>query len=254
MLISSASQTIRKKLGFVADFCPYCRDFRQIRVERVGTRALLAGQSSLSSHSSLIRFDLICLTCRGVVPRGEIDELTPQKRREKGADLERLLAATNPTTREACAPRLEMERILRKDPRALDPEDRIGLIIEPFDNCFIPAAEIAENSYLDLPLILSLPIGIGITALMGYIVAKLGGGDTMWVMLPIGTGALALGGILYVGSRSGQRRVRRVFLKLLRNALEPLQPTQAELASFWHRLKGHPLGKAFKIRDFADSP
>lgn len=215
-------KVVRSGLGFVADFCPICRDVRVCRVSRVGVAehlyfiALDAGQLS--------HFALECLTCGAPqsADPSRYSFLAPSA--SATDDVAGLAAATFPNLRVVHGARLDLEARLRAG-EPVPKEARRALLTEPFGLLESVVRQRDKTSFdvfsgTGCLTTIFLPIVVGIAACNRTTSA----------------GSIALGlfvfGTLFtlVQIALGHRRfVRRAVLPALVQALRPLRPTSNEL-------------------------
>lgn len=120
-------KTVRRLLGYAADFCPICACARPFAVTRVGSAGhvyfITVGDGELVCH------DRACTVC-GVDLNAEPERYTSLAKATMPMDA--LLASTNPHFDDANRDRLALEDTIRANPMALSPQDRLTLIMTPF--------------------------------------------------------------------------------------------------------------------------
>jgi hypothetical protein len=127
-MIVHGTKIVVRRIGHVADFCPMCRELRVFRLSRVGLAShlyfLSFGEGKLVAHT------LECLTCGVSFETDPLRYTTPQK--HANADVEAMIQRTIPDLRSLYGERLKLEIEIRKSPRAIPPEKRMEMILEPF--------------------------------------------------------------------------------------------------------------------------
>jgi hypothetical protein len=239
---------IFKKLGWVADFCPFCREFTAARL----TEVLWAGDDLFSCfRRDHVRQECECLACGGKFGTHELKNFRPRRRRPKpGENIEALIAATQPAARTEYSWRLEAEEAVRDNPLSLTPEARWTLLVEPFRITKGHAEAMSRSGWLDW-----IALGEMATSWTVAIASwpwALGQRDEEWVYLSVALVILAFLDSVWSLFKAARRRVRRVFLPLLKMALDPLEPGIEEIEHYWPELKGHIFQKALRPTDFAD--
>jgi hypothetical protein len=127
MLIIWGKKRVTKSLGYVADFCPLCRDVRAFELVRVG----LAGHVYYLtlSEGELVGYERTCMQCRTVL-NAQPDRYAHINYRAQPPG--ELAPITFPKLKEFWAARLGVERELKSVFGKVSPEDRQTLIREPF--------------------------------------------------------------------------------------------------------------------------
>ena len=129
MFIFWGTKAVTRKLGYVADFCPICREIRGFQVNRIGMAGHLYGvsfgQGQLAGHQKT------CLPC-GVELKADaaIYKDIPKKLQDAGTT--QLISSTFPNIRQYYADRLSLEDQLTRQPSQIDVQTRLALIKEPF--------------------------------------------------------------------------------------------------------------------------
>lgn len=241
---------VRKKLGYVGEFCPYCRSFQNISVCTV----------KLASHvwairvetGQLLRHEGTCKACRGIF-RVDLDESFTNFLHDPMADIVELVQLTQPYAHLNWGHRLEIEEQVIQDPHQLPKDVREALLAEPFQLTTELAEEIGiGNEYLDWTTVWT---AAGFTLLVVLVSRWIGQnypGDSLWIFAPMGIGLVGFLVTFAIFGFSGRRRLRRIFKPLFQRAIFPLKPTRLELDAFWPRLRGHMLGKVLRATDLLE--
>src|SRR4051812_31190023 len=158
MFIIWGTKRVTKRLGYVADFCPLCRDVRTFEVIRIGMAGhiyyLTLSDGELAGHE---RHCTVCHTALNAEPERyvQISErlLAPGE----------LQSVTFPKLNEYWAARLGVERELKSVFGKVTPEDRQTLIREPFI-LLSPKVEERYASSLSFDRIVGITIAIAVAA------------------------------------------------------------------------------------------
>jgi hypothetical protein len=227
--------------GFVADFCPVCRDIGSFQVIRVGDASHVAfvslGQGRLAGH--LLR----CVQCG--TGRGFLQERYAAVA-EKNPGTAALIELTHPNIRSEFGERLELETRLRNDPFFLSAPQREQMLLEPFQE-LDPELEQLDKGTLHQKT----------ASMWGFLVmcAVLGGGGVIirfeeekigWVIGAAIVAFLAVwAGILI---RAEGRGIRQRIMPNLARALRPLRPTKEELQMILTRCRNAGLRSGKKVK------
>lgn len=241
------TKRVEQKLGYVADFCPICREITPLVVYSVRKAAhvyyLKLGKGLLVGYVGK------CQMCGTSIP---VDARRYRRflNRQEG-DIEALIEQTYPQVRVEKAKRLEIERRIKsREPISLG--TRRQLLMEPF---VILAIEV-EKIFRQVPLDKRTKIGcLVLTILMAMagcttlawleeapVLSTITGG--LWILL-IGVSVVY---VLLEAYLTPRRLVRHRIIPLLAKSLEPLRPTQGELEEVLKALKkeGLRIGKVVK--------
>lgn len=237
MIFIWGKKQVLRSLGYVADFCPICRDLRTFQMRRLG----LVGHFYYVSFGEgrLIGHIRTCSVC-------EIDlNGRPEAYREmhkKRLPPAELAAITRPDWQAAHADRLAVEREVANPFGKLAPDVRRVLIREPFDLVAPAVEERFSTSHLDWPTVAAI-LGLIASLVIAAKVAPSFPGASEYVF----AAALAIG---LAGVASQLYLVKRRFFRskvfpVLTLALRPLKPTRAELQAVLQAMKaeGRAIGK-----------
>ena len=241
MFIIWGKKHVTRRLGYVADFCPICRDLRLFKLKRLGLAGHIYyvsfGEGELIGH---IRTCAVCdvdLNARPENYKSVHDEKLPA---------EVLAQRTFPNWKQAYAGRLQLEHDLRTGGK-VTPEERRALIREPF---LLLAPKVEERfgaTHLDWPT-------AGATAATFFLLALAASfaslypaaGAEIWAAAWI-VGIGAIGVQVY---RISGRFFRQKVFPVLVPALRPLRPKPEELEAALQEMKthGHKIGKKLKLK------
>lgn len=250
MFIVWGKKLVYRRLGYVGHFCPICRAPRQFEVQRVG----LAGHVYYitSGDGDLVRHERTCQECHTAV---ETDPAIYASFSKGLLPLAELTAKTYPNFANDLKDRLELEEKVRTTPAFLTPNERSGLIQQPFV-LLSPKVEARLASFhFDVPMVLYT---IGAIFLAPMLIGVLG------AILPasvppeypvLAVGALALGIVIWQAIGTSRRFVNKQILPTLAKCLRPLKPTEAEMQGVLNELKKykHKLGSKLKIGDLMEA-
>jgi hypothetical protein len=243
MFIVWGKKPVNKRLGYVADFCPMCRDLRVFKVKRVGMAShvyyISFGEGELVGHVNTCATCDIDLDCKPETYRQLHDrKLAPAQ----------LAELTYPQWKEAWASRLAAERELKNPFGKLSPEWRQVLLREPFRLLSGRVEQRFSASQIDWPTIGALAgllvlLWAASTISQSYPSVSDGVWWTAWI--------LGLAGIASQVWMIKSRYFRSKIFPVLIPALRPLKPTLEELDATLKELKSHgrKIGKMMKAKD-----
>lgn len=236
------TQTVYRKLGHVADFCPVCRTQQAFLLRRIGSAGhvyfISLGQGKLIGH------DITCHNCRTTL------EATPTLYRDvadaRPFSLAQLAQQTFPDYQTVYAERLELEQAIRFNPFSLAPQDRHRLIREPFLLLAPKLEQRADFFRLNWSNALALLALVLMPILLLQLAEKLQLPEMAASCLLLG----AVGGVLiaWYHFSNSTRFVQRHLLPQLARALLPLRPSQHEITAVLRELnkQGFRIGKKLK--------
>jgi hypothetical protein len=224
------TRRILTKLGYVADFCPICRQNRPFSVFRVGKAAHLYfisfGNGNLVGHLAE------CQTCHSDLSVNPNLYQTISK--NSSAELKSLIQETFPSITQHYQERLEVEEDIRRNPRLLSAETRANLIEEPF-LIFSPAveAQLSSDMHFDreggFACLFTIVVLILLTSFLSSIPDELVG----WGFLIVFSGFIYTIVQLFLAN---QRYLQRKVVPLLVRCLKPLNPSLDELQTCLDKL------------------
>ena len=246
MYIPFGRTTTHRTLGRAADFCPFCRGFRPFRILQVESLRhfymLPLGGRQPVGHSK------VCESCGLLSPAQAQGYRTLSV--DPDADLEGLIAETNPEIRRNWASRMILEE--RITARKLTAGERTGLIAEPF----AMAAEVLDRRNVEGKL--DVPSGLGCLGTVLVPVAcmvilpmvwKTSGDAIESVAVVAGGCCLAFAVLALV--TDARRHARRAILPRLIGSLRPLDPSAEEIEQIFesYRQARSPLAEVISARD-----
>jgi FimV-like protein len=214
---------VRRRLGYVADFCPLCRDLRAFEVNRLG----IAGHIYYITfvEGRLAGYRMTCQVCR---TEFQCEPETYATLARESAPPLRLAATTFPGWRRKRAPELAVERMLA-DPFAKIPaQRRLELIRAPFTKLG-PRVEkrFGETFTMD-----GVTAATAIAVLAAIYLASIWRTGTAYeyrdeVLAGVFAGALIAMIAQFLLAKG--RYFRREIFPILVPALKPIKPTREEL-------------------------
>ncbi len=233
MYIPWGPKTTHRPLGRVADFCPLCRGFRPFQLSQAETsRSLYSVPYGPRQVLGFVR------TCEDCGMETKADPATYRARlSDPGADLDALIAETNPEIRRNWAARLLLEDRIRA--RKLGPGERVAILREPFDW----ANEALERRNAEGQL--DRPTGFGClltflapAACLGLLPLAWHGSTEAIEAATLALGALCLAFTFLAIVTDGKRYYRRSILPRLVDAVRPLDPSAEEVDAIFESLRG----------------
>jgi hypothetical protein len=238
-----------KTLGRVADFCLFCRGFRPFRVLQVESvlhlfYIPLGGRVGVSTSK-------VCELC-GLHGAASMDRYRSLSS-DPDADLESLIAETNPEIRRNWASRLLLEE--RIAARKLTPGERAELLRELFDM----ASEVLTQRSLDGKL--DLPSNLGCLATFLLPAACLALLPLVWrapgdaiELVTVIVGGVCVVFTFFALVTDARRHARRAILPRLVDSLRPLDPSADEIDQILESLRHAraPLAEVIHPRDLTN--
>jgi len=243
MAVIWGKKKVETELGYVVDFCPICREIRELEVSRVGLANhiyfISVGKDNLAGHLGR------CMQCGTKIP---VDAMKYETFEEaSNTALETLVQNTFPNLRSVYAERLDIEeRLKRREPVSLP--NRAKWLMEPFEY-LIPEVEAKfANATMDK----EGNIGCVSTVLLLIVLC---GGAFMFEesalarnSMIIGMGLVAIVGLIYTIIQimlAPYRYIQRNIVPRLSQALSPLNPSRQEIQKciVTLKVKGFRLGK-----------
>lgn len=137
-------KTVRRHVGYVADFCPICACARPFAVTRVGSAGHLyfisVGDGTLVGH------ERACKVC-SIALRADPAQYMAMAKQPLG--ILELIQQTFPNFKKVHGDRLAFEAAIRANPHSLAPEDRQSLLMAPFVLLSPKVSQHFESIHLD---------------------------------------------------------------------------------------------------------
>jgi hypothetical protein len=244
MFVIWGKKRVEKKVGYVAEFCPICRDIRPFLVSRVGLAPHI--YYFAFNEGKLIGHVAECQTCRAKIPVNSL-KYKALLSSIANKDIETLIAQTYPDLRTDYAERLSLEERIKRHEMLSSPE-REALLLEPFTYLSSKVEEKYAKATLDnksrfgcfgtIALVVLLSC---VSSTLAMLEAELAHDIMSIIVILVATFGFAYTVIqIMLGPR---RFVKKEIIPLLAQALLPLNPTQAEIT----RLLNYFKARGFKI-------
>lgn len=229
MLVIAGKKVVRRKLGWVGEFCPVCRGLECLQITRLTQVShvyfIPLGRGKVVVHEQ------VCRGCRSMFGVAAVPYVDYARR--PAADVVGLIAATNPDAVERHTERLDLEDRIGEG--QLTTEERLGLIAEPLIALNYAAAKKVGKGMV--------PTGAGFCIV--FLVFLVPGTIIAW--LTVGTpieARLILSGLvalLFLGTWLGFKHGGRGFVRnhlhpRLVSSLAPIRPTLQELETVLEHL------------------
>jgi hypothetical protein len=245
MLIVWGKHIIRRKLGWVAEFCPTCRG--PARMKAVEVRSIPHLYFIPVWVGTPVLYERQCCACGLLLGSRQLSY--PAYERRRSADIFALVAATAPdfTTRYAARLQLE-ERVTHGE---LLPQERERLIKEPLAALEYQAQSIAKRG--------DIPVGKGL--LMVFSLCLAFAAMALWTDPSVRAWAIAatvLAAVLvpysFLSIHKGETASRAIMPRLAK-CLAPLDPAKEELESAIASLKaqGFAVARFVKVNRLLDA-
>ena len=231
----------RSKIGYVADFCPFCRDVTQLRVTRLYSYLhvyfVRIGRRRTQGHEA---------SCEGCQMAWTVDvgEYAIVSVRKRDSLLE-CIAETNPRLADHPTPRMCLEERVRAN--AITADEREALIREPF-RILAPAL---ENRYGASTPIDAQTWQIFLVSTLGSLGVMLIGAQLAWdwlVMLGLVVLFIGLPLSLISFANTHRRYLRRYVYPALAQCLVPLVPSESDIEQVLKALQRAQLIAGRKIK------
>jgi hypothetical protein len=250
MYIPFGRTITHQTLGRAADFCPLCRGFQPFRILQVDSirhfyALQLGGRTSIGQSK-------VCESC-GLLSTAH-PEIYQGLSHDFDADLEALIAETNPEIRRNWASRLILEDRIKA--RKLTPGERATLLREPFEMASEVLARRNTEGKLDLPSNLgclgSFVLPVACLAILPM-VWKTSGESIETVAVIVGGCCLAFTFLAIV--TDARRHARRAVVPRLVQSLRPLDPSAEEVDQILESLRQakSPLAEVLHPRDLTNA-
>ena len=229
MFIVWGRRVNRKKIGYVADFCPMCREPQAFLLRSISAYRHVYYIPTTSSES--LGFERICQGCKLALQGAPKYYKASSK---KPVNVEDIVRTSFPTLREHYADRLRIEDALRKDPFALSNDLRYALVEQPFK--ILSPLVLLRRTSLDWVVAAALVAGFSLLFLAPTHIDTLHIDNQEAVFGVMGGAGL----ILFVGSMvtEPRRYIKRKIVPRIANTLAPVRPTEAEINAVRGRMRG----------------
>lgn len=241
MFVVWGKRVSRKKVGYVADFCPMCREAQTFLLREVRSHSHI--YYIPTSASTLHGYERACQSC-GLISAGAPKQYVAIPK--KPTHVREILARSFPGFDEVYGERLKIENSLRVAPDSLSPAVRRALIQQPF----MVLSPMVESKFRQTSI-----DGVGAASLVGGLAMVIVAGALSGMVppaysTPVTVACIAAGACLLVWglATSARRYARGKLAPMLARTLQPLRPSEAEIASVLGELKqkGHKIGRILK--------
>jgi hypothetical protein len=224
MIFIWGKKVVRRKVGFVADFCPMCRDprpFRLYEVRRIGHIYYVS-----LGRGDLLGYERVCEGCTMAL-HGEPRNYASTSKKVASVDV--LMQRTYPNLRDVYAERLRIEDTVRYSPRELPMDVREALIKQPF----VLLSPVVEAKFRQTSID-AVSGGVLVGSLVAFFGALIVGPSIVPDYVPQLISAVGLVGvtaIIWAFATGAKRYVRGVILPRVAKTLRPLQPSDVEISA-----------------------
>lgn len=224
MIFIWGKKIVRRKVGFVADFCPMCRDPRTFRLDEV-RRVSHFYYISLGG-GDLLGYERICAGCT-IALQGEPGHYASTSKKAAGVDV--LMQSTYPNLRDVYAERLRIEETVRYSPGELPMDVREALIRQPFVLLSsVVEAKLRQTSFD----VVSGSVVVGsLAAFFGALAVAPSIAPDYVPQVIMAVGLAGVAAIIWAFATGGKRYVRRAILPRVAKTLRPLKPSDVEISA-----------------------
>ncbi|MEX3957503.1 hypothetical protein [Trinickia sp. EG282A] len=240
MFIFWGRKLVYRKHGYVADFCPICREPRAFKLQRVGSAGHVYNISV--GEGRLVGYHRSCLTCRTPV---ESELSTYASVAKARAALPELMAQTYPNLESAWRDRLALEERVRTALPSLQPEERRELIRDPFIALSTKVERYFASSRVNLRDILMILVAFVVMIIGSVTVGMIEPADSNYGIYFFM--ALGLAMVVWQIRSTSRRYMVRQIVPALASALAPLKPTREEIDATLSELHKEQLRLASKL-------
>lgn len=247
MFIFWGRKLVYRKQGYVADFCPICREPRAFQLKRVGSASHVYNISF--GEGQLVGYERTCQTCRTSM---KAEPSTYASVAKTCAALPELQAQTFPNLPTVLRVRLALEDQVRNAPESLTPEDRRALILNPFLVLSPKVERRFSVTRFDAKAGLSILAAIALMILGPILVIAVApeAKDASDISIPLFI-ALAVALVVWQVIAGGRRYMLREIVPVLARTLAPLSPTRAEIDAALQELRQakHKIARKLRVDD-----
>jgi hypothetical protein len=221
---------VRRSMGYVADFCPACRDPRPFRVGRVAIAShvfyIPLREERLMAHYR------ICTDC-GVQLKANLETYESISKRK--ADFEALCERTNSKLLDACAKRLVAEKEAELSTDISTIEARAAKI----QRYFMVMSPLVEQRFSSIRLDKETWVTVAATAMAMFVSRPLVESLAPERVSSVFESLFVVGasGILWMFLTASRRFMTRKVVPPLSKSLQPLQPSLSEIKAVLSELK-----------------
>ncbi|MDK2124491.1 hypothetical protein [Parachitinimonas caeni] len=240
-------------LGHVADFCPACRKIARFELARVGMASHVYGIAN--GQGKLIGHQAMCMTCESLIGVNIDNYQNILDKPINAPDMESLIEQTFPNIMEAYKERLDLEARLARGLEFISDEERMSLIMEPFNLVANTVEERFSQTHIDLYVVASLLFTIAGPALIVNLLQAIGLSTIPVAELSLSIMIIGIVAVIYNGLKSKGRYLRREIYPKLARALQPFKPTESELKAVlaWFKKSGYVMPKKMNLKDLVQT-
>ncbi len=251
MLIHWGKRIREKKLGYVADFCPFCRRMQPITLINIMLVPHIQGIPL--GKGELVRVDACCDNCSGSFITDPGRYINIEQIRD--SHVLRLQANTFPNFQEYYSQRLQIEEQLIRDPFTLSTETRAELVCEPFYYLVPYAEQIAKGGLIvDKETHISFFSSIGVAATIFIILMATNQLLETWApTIFLLVGFIGTGFTIYFLLTANKRLIKKKFLRYLTLSLKPLKPSSSEISNALLKYSRFAISKHLKLEHFQEA-
>jgi hypothetical protein len=244
MFIVWGKKLVYRKIGYVADFCPICRAIKPFELKRVGSAShvyyVTAGEGQLVGYERTCKECDVSFRAEPTAYASVSKTLTP---------LDELRTQTFPNIDQALRDRLALEKRVQSDPMSLSPDERRALIRSPFLLLSPKVERRFASTHIDKEVGLSLVAGLALLLVVPALTHAVAADarDKLELICIV----LVIVLVVWQGTLSSRRFMRRQVIPVLAGTISPLKPTESELKSVLAELKQlkHKIGTKLKLPD-----
>lgn len=244
MQIVWGKNPVTRSLGYVADFCPICRQTQGFQFRRIG----MAGHLGFLSigEGDLVGYTRTCLACHSVYQAlRDAYQFVSRKKRPVN-ELQRI---TFPDYAEVRGERLALEDRVRHAPGTLSEPERRSLVREAFLALSAKVEQRLSVTHIDKEITAALVVAMLLVWVGGLLGPKFAPNHPEMVLLAAVVASAAL--VIWQFVVSDQRYLRQQVIPPLAQALKPLQPSTDELTTALAEVKGagHKIGGKLQVME-----
>lgn len=241
-------KAIRRRMGYVADFCPVCRGPRRFQLSRVAMASHvfyipLREEMAIAHHR-------ICNDC-GVQLKANLDAYESISKRR--ADIEALRKQTYPRLLDICAEHLRIENKAAPVPDTLTAEERVALIKQSI----MLMSQVVEQRFSSTRLDKETWLALLGTVIVVFLTRQVTESIAPDLVRPVFMTLLVGGAMvtLWTFATASRRFITRKVVPPLSNSLKPLQPTPSEINAVLSELKSmrYKIGSKLRSEDLLNA-
>jgi hypothetical protein len=249
MFLHFGSKRVDESKGYVADFCPICRQPQRFQFFEASIKKTFNGVT-YGRGKFLGRF-IQCQECRWRC--GVDSERYARMQREPGLSTEVLIEQTFPNLRIVLRERLALEEKVQRSPGSLSRAERATLLMEPFEVLSPMADERSQSASTTMDKTSSLGC-LGTAVIVGGLfffsaLCLRGRTQDKGLIATLIAGIIGVAYCLWLMHWGTRRFISDTLVQLVVRALKPLHPTREELMACLQEChaRGYILAKEMKV-------